>query len=70
MDIGSNPGTQQSSLAPLYPQTQQELRTPAQNEAVSTNPVEETAQASNDQPQARIEDGQNREAQGRVDTYA
>ena len=66
----SNPSTQQSSLAPLYPQTQQELRTPAQNQALISNPVEEAAETSNEQPQARSEDGQRRETQGRIDTYA
>ncbi|MBE0511315.1 MAG: hypothetical protein K0A95_10045 [Chromatiales bacterium] len=67
--INTNPSTQQSSLAPLYPQTQQELRTPVQNEAASANPVEPSMETSNEQPQARSEDGQ-QSSQRLIDTYA
>lgn len=68
MNIPS-PNTQQSSLAPLYPQTQQEMRSQAQNEAVVANPVEEAAETSNEQPQPRSDDGRPN-AQGRIDAYA
>ena len=66
--INTNPSTQQSSLAPLYPQTQQEMRTPSQNEAVTARPVEQSPETSNEQ-EARTRDDQ-RTPQGRVDAWA
>ena len=66
--IINNPSTQQSSLAPLYPQTQEEMRTPSQTEAVTANPVEEAQEVNNEQ-QSRTGDDQ-RTPQGRLDTWA
>ena len=63
-----NPNTQQSSLAPLYPQTQQEMRSQSQAEAVIANPVEQAQETSNEQ-QTRTGDDQ-RPPQGRIDTWA
>jgi hypothetical protein len=64
----NNPSTQQSSLAPLYPQTQQALETETRAEAQTDNPVEESKETSNEQPQART--GNSQQANGRIDTYA
>ncbi len=63
-----NPNTQQSSLAPLYSQTQEEMRSQSQNEAVIANPVEESQETSNEQ-QSRTGDDQ-RPMEGRLDAWA
>ena len=64
----SNPATQQSALAPLYPQTQQELQTQTRAEAQSANPVEESPETSNEQQQPRTDSSQ--QSNGGIDTYA
>jgi hypothetical protein len=69
MDI-SSAASQQSGLAPLYPQTQQELKSESQSGAESSNPVEQPQQASNEQQQAGADNRQPQENGGQIDTYA
>jgi hypothetical protein len=69
MDI-SNPATQQSGLAPLYPQqTQQQLKSEAQSTAETENPVENAKEVSNEQAQPRTESTPQQNS-GQIDTYA
>jgi hypothetical protein len=64
----TNPTAQPSALAPLYPQTQQELKSESRAEAESENPVEASKETSNEQQPARTDS--NPEGSGQVDTYA
>lgn len=68
MDI-NNPTTQQSGMAPLYPQTQQQLRSQAQRSAETPNPVEESKESSNEQQQASADNAPSQN-NGQIDTYA
>jgi hypothetical protein len=65
----NNQSITQSGLSPLYPQTQQELNGEARNAAETENPVEDTKEGSNQQPQPRTDNNQPQQ-NGRVDTYA
>lgn len=69
MDINST--NQQSGMAPLYPQTQENMKSETQSEAASAAPVEESAETSNQQQQTTTENSQSQQpSNGRVDTYA
>ncbi len=68
MDV-NNQSIAQSGLAPLYPQTQQQLKSESRNAAETENPVEDAKEGSNEQPQPRTDNNQPQQ-NGRVDTYA
>lgn len=68
MDV-NNQSIAQSGLAPLYPQTQQQLKSEERNAAESENPVENPKEGSNDQAQPRTDNNQPQQ-EGSVDTYA
>lgn len=68
MDV-NNQSIAQSGLAPLYPQTQQQLKSESRSAAETENPVEDTKEGSNDQAQARTDNNQSQQGGG-VDTYA
>lgn len=68
MDV-NNQSIAQSGLAPLYPQTQQQLKSEERNAAESENPVENAKEGSNDQAQPRTDNNQPQQ-EGSVDTYA
>jgi len=67
MDI-NNPATQQSGMAPLYPQTQQQMKTEAQSAAEIENPVENAQETSNEQQPTTTDNSQ--QQSGQIDTYA
>ncbi len=68
MDV-NNQSIAQSGLAPLYPQTQQQLKSESRSAAETENPVEDTKEGSNEQAQARTDNNQPQQGGG-VDTYA
>lgn len=69
MDL-NNQSIVQSGLAPLYPQTQQQLKSEERNAAESENPVEGAKEGSNDHPQPRTDNNQSQQQNGEIDTYA
>ncbi len=68
MDV-NNQSIAQSGLSPLYPQTQQQLKSESRNAAETENPVEDAKEGSNEQPQPRT-DNNSQQQSGGVDTYA
>lgn len=68
MDINSA-ASPQSGLAPLYPQTQQELKSESQSAATTENPVEQPSETSNEQQQASADNARQQNGE-QIDTYA